>query len=98
MDPIRLKTMLLSVPNGSPVIVRTRDGAQWPGKLLGVSNDGFEVQTLVNDSIETRALAFSDVVSLEAGPRKTRLAKILDPMLTVLSLVGTVAALTAAIK
>ena len=98
MDPVSLKMMLLNVPNGSPVTVRTRDGERLAGKLLDVTNSGFEVQALVNDNIETRTLAYSDVASFDAGPRQRWFARVLNPIMMVLTMVGAAAALTAAIQ
>lgn len=98
MDPGRLKSMLMNTPTGSPLRLRTRDGAQVDGKLTQVTNDGVEIQALTNGNIENRKLAFGDISSLKTGQRKSGFAAALSPVLTITSLLGTAAAIAAAIR
>lgn len=98
MDPGKLKSMLMNTPTGSPLRLRTRDGAQVDGKLTQVTNDGVEIQALTNGNIENRKLAFGDISSLKTGQRKSGFAAALSPVLTITSLLGTAAAITAAIR
>lgn len=98
MDAGKLKSLLINVPTGSPLRVRTRDGMQVDGKLTQLTNDNIQIQALVNGNIENRTLAFSDISGLKTGVRKTGLAGKLSPVLTIVGLIGTASALTAAIK
>lgn len=98
MDPAKLKAVLMNVPTGSPLRLRTRDGAELAGKLTQLTNDGVQIQALVGGTIENRSLAFGEIAALKAGPRKPLKDRILGPVLTVSSLAGTIAAITAAVK
>lgn len=97
MDPGKLKAMLINVPAGSPLRLRTRDGMETAGRLTQVTNDGVEMQALVNGNIENRSVPYGDIAGLKTGVRKTGLAR-LAPIMTLVSLVGTAGALTAAIR
>jgi hypothetical protein len=61
MDAGKLKALLINVPTGSPLRVRTRDNAQIDGKLTSLTNDGIQMQALVNGNIENRTLGFGDI-------------------------------------
>ena len=98
MDTGKLKSMLINVPTGSPLRVRTRDGMQIDGKLSQLTNDNIQLQALINGNIENRTLAFSDIAGVKTGARKTGIAGKLSPVLTIVSLIGTASALAAAIK
>ncbi len=98
MDPAKLKTRLINVPTGSPLRVKTRDGAEVAGTLTALTNEGMQIQALVGGNIESRTLPFSDIDGLKTGVKKTGLMSKLSPVMTVLSLLGTVGALTAAFK
>lgn len=98
MDAGRLKSMLINVPAGSPLRVQTRDGAEVAGKLTQLTNDGIQIQALVNGNIEDRTLAFGDIAGLKTGARKMGVLSKLSPVLTIASLLGTVGAITAAVK
>lgn len=98
MDATRLKSALINIPTGTPIRVRTRDGAQVAGKLMQLSDEGIEMQALTGGRIETRALRFADIAGLSTGPRKSLVARTLGPVLTIVSLAGTVGAITAAVK
>jgi len=98
MDAGKLKSMLINVPAGSPLRVRTRDGAEVAGKLTQLTNDGIQIQALANGNIEDRTLAFGDIAGLKTGARKTGALSKLSPVLTIASLLGTVGAITAAVK
>ena len=98
MDPVKLKSMLINVPTGSPLRVRTRDGAQVAGKLTQLTNDGVELQALIDGNIQNRTFSFTDIAGVASGPQKSLMARALGPVLTIVGLAGTVGALTAAIK
>jgi hypothetical protein len=98
MDAGKLKAMLINVPTGSPLRVRTRDGAEVAGKLTQLTNDGIQVQALANGNVEDRTFAFGDIAGLKTGARKTGFMSKLSPLLTIASLAGTVGAITAAVK
>lgn len=98
MDAAKLKSVLINVPTGSPLRVRTRDGAEIAGKLTEMNNDGIQIQALVDGNIESRSLAFGDIAGVKTGPKATGAMGKLRPLLTVLSLLGTVGAVTAAFK
>lgn len=98
MDPGKLKAMLMNTPTGSPLRLRTTDGAQVDGKLTQVTNDGVEIQALTNGNIENRKLGFGDISTMKTGQRKSGFAAALSPVLTLTSLLGTAAAITAAIR
>jgi hypothetical protein len=98
MDAGKLKSMLINVPAGSPLRVQTRDGAELAGKLTQLTNDGIQIQALANGNIEDRTLAFGDIAGLKTGARKTGVLSKLSPVLTIASLMGTVGAITAAVK
>jgi hypothetical protein len=98
MDPGKLKAMLINVPTGSPLRVRTRDGVEVAGKPTELSNDGLQMQALVNGNIENRSMTFSEISGLKTGAQKTGPMAKLSPVLTIIGLVGTAGALTAAIR
>jgi len=98
MDAGKLKSMLINVPTGSPLRVQTRDGAEVAGKLTQLTNDGIQIQALANGNIENRTLAFGDIAGLKTGAKKTGVMSKLSPVLTIASLLGTVGAITAAVK
>ena len=97
MDLGKLKSRLINVPTGSPLTVRTRDGARVSGKLVEMTNDAVQIQALSGGNIENRTLAYTDIAGLSVGPRKGGMSK-LKPLLTAMSLLGTVGSLTAALK
>lgn len=84
-------------PSASPQAAKLRQ-AMDPGKRTQVTNDGVEIQALTNGNIENRKLAFGDISSLKTGQRKSGFAAALSPVLTMTSLLGTAAAITAAIR
>lgn len=98
MDPAKAKQVLINLPTGAPLRVRTRDGMEVAGKLTQLTNEGIEVQALANGTIEQRRFAFTDIAGLAAGPKKSAVARALGPVLTIISLAGTAGAITAAIK
>jgi hypothetical protein len=94
----KLKQVALSIPHGSPVQVQLKDKTRLSGRIGAVDNDGFDLQFLDKGSIVSKKLAFEEVNKLSAGPPKTTFERVKTPILTVLGLVGTAGALTAAIK
>ncbi len=97
-DLAKLKRTAISIPAGSPVQVQMKDKTKVSGRIGAVDNGGFDLQYVENGQIVTKKVAFEEISKLTAGAPKSGYQAMITPVMRILTLVGTVAALTAAIK
>jgi small nuclear ribonucleoprotein (snRNP)-like protein len=64
-SPVMVKKSLSGIPVGSPVKLNMPGGALLSGKLMGLTADGFSLQTLEGGSLVTKQLRFDQVASVK---------------------------------
>lgn len=64
-SPVMVKKALSGIPVGSPVKLNMPGGALLSGKLMGMTADGFSLQTLESGSLVTKQLRFDQVGSVK---------------------------------
>jgi small nuclear ribonucleoprotein (snRNP)-like protein len=64
-SPVMVKKSLSAIPIGSPVDLTLPGGKPLSGKLMGMSADGFSLQTLEGGSFVTKQLAFNQVAGVK---------------------------------
>jgi hypothetical protein len=62
---LTLREQLVGIPTGSAVEVRTRDKQKIRGRLGEVGNEGFLVQIIRNDKLETLTVALDNTKSVK---------------------------------
>ncbi len=97
-DLTKLKRIALTIPTGSPAQVQMKSGIKTSGRIGAVDNDSFELQTLEDGNIVLKKVRFDEITKLSAGSPKSKWQSVRDPVLAVIGLIGTAAALTAAIR
>jgi hypothetical protein len=63
--PDLVKKTVSAVPVGSPMDIKTPDGKNVPGKLTGVTDDGFSLQALEGDNLVNKDLPYDQVASVK---------------------------------
>ncbi len=75
----QIKAAALGIPAGSPVTLKMPDGSKTVGKLMGVSNDGLQVQSVQGGNIVNQSVGYDQIGSIQQGvptPPSTRAKKI----------------------
>lgn len=65
--PGALKSAALAIPAGSPVTLAMPDGSKTSGKLMGVTNDGLQVQSMQAGNVVTQNVGFDQIGSIKQG-------------------------------
>ncbi|MBM3786973.1 MAG: hypothetical protein FJW30_21660 [Acidobacteria bacterium] len=64
-SPVMVRKSLLGIPVGSPVALNMPGGSQLTGKLMGVTADGFSLQTFDAGNLVTKNLQFDQIASVK---------------------------------
>jgi hypothetical protein len=57
----------MGIPTDSRVTLRIPNGTETVGKLMGVSNDGLQVQSVQAGDIATQTVAYDQIGSIKQG-------------------------------
>jgi hypothetical protein len=67
-----IKAAAMDVPVGSLVTLQMPDGSKTAGRLMGVTNDGMQVQSLKAGNVVTQNVGFDQIASIKQGVPITR--------------------------
>ncbi len=67
----QLKSEALAIPAGSPVTLQLPNGSKTTGKLMGVTNDGMQVQSLQAGNVVTQNVGYDQIGSIKQGAPTT---------------------------
>lgn len=63
----QLKSAAMGIPAGSPVTLALPDGTKKIGKLVGVTNEGMQVQSLRAGNVNTQTIGYDQIGSVKQG-------------------------------
>lgn len=64
-SPTMVKKSLSGIPEGSPVTLNMPGGGQLSGKMMGMTADGFSLQTLEGGNVVTKQMTFDQVAGVK---------------------------------